>query len=246
VQPNFTPDVGFVRRANMSQYAGEVNWLPRTANPSIRNFVLGTGVEYFRSGETGDIETRTQDARAGIQFNNNGSTNFTITRTFDRLVEPFDIRSNVAIPVGDYAYQSYAADVNTGNSRRLFATGRYGWGEFWNGHNREFSSTINVRLDYHWSVDLNYTRNRVVLPDDAFTTQLVGARFLYAFTSRAFVNAFFQYNADTRQVSSNIRFNITHRPLSDLYVVYNDTRDTARGQIVGRAVVVKLTNLFNF
>ena len=60
------------------------------------------------------------------------------------------------------------------------------------------------------------------------------------------MNAFFQYNADTRQVSSNIRFNITHHPLSDLYVVYNDTRDTARGEIVGRALIVKLTNLFNF
>jgi hypothetical protein len=67
-----------------------------------------------------------------------------------------------------------------------------------------------------------------------------------AFNSRSFVNAFFQYNADTKQVSSNIRFNITHHPLSDLYVVYNDTRGTAWGEVEGRAVIVKLTNLFNF
>ena len=38
--------------------------------------------------------------------------------------------------------------------------------------------------------------------------------------------AYFQYNADTHQFSSNIRFNIQHHPLSDLYLVYNDTRDT--------------------
>jgi hypothetical protein len=47
-------------------------------------------------------------------------------------------------------------------------------------------------------------------------------------------------------VSSNIRFNLTHRPLSDLYLVYNHTHDTGRGQMVGRAFMIKLTNLFNF
>jgi hypothetical protein len=47
-------------------------------------------------------------------------------------------------------------------------------------------------------------------------------------------------------VSSNLRFNFTHHPLSDLYVVYNDRRDTASGQLLERAVIVTLTNLFNF
>ena len=85
-----------------------------------------------------------------------------------------------------------------------------------------------------------------MLSNGSFTTDLVGARFTYAFTPRAFLNAFFQYNADTHQVSSNIRFNIMHRPLSDLYLVYNDTRDTDSGELVGRAFMIKLTNLFNF
>jgi hypothetical protein len=59
-------------------------------------------------------------------------------------------------------------------------------------------------------------------------------------------NAFLQYNADTRQVSSNIRFNWTHHPLSDIYLVYNDIHDIRRGEPVGRSFIVKLTNLFNF
>jgi len=86
----------------------------------------------------------------------------------------------------------------------------------------------------------------VVLPQGSFTTQLVGARVLYGFSPRLFLNAFFQYNADTRQVSSNIRFNFTHHPLSDLYIVYNDRRDTTNGGLVERALVVKVTNLFTF
>ena len=47
-------------------------------------------------------------------------------------------------------------------------------------------------------------------------------------------------------MSSNIRFNITYRPLSDLYVVYNDTRDGARREIIGRSLVIKLTRMVDF
>ena len=79
-----------------------------------------------------------------------------------------------------------------------------------------------------------------------FSSDLVGARFLYAFNPRAFFNAFIQYNADTSQISSNIRFNLIHHPLSDLFLVYNELRDSGNGQLLGRGLVFKLTNLFNF
>ncbi len=63
----------------------------------------------------------------------------------------------------------------------------------------------------------------------AFTTDLLGIRWLWGFSPRAFLNAFFQYNTDTHEVSSNIRFNIVHHPLSDLYLVYNERRNTDAG-----------------
>jgi hypothetical protein len=95
-------------------------------------------------------------------------------------------------------------------------------------------------------MDFTLDRNQVKLPNGAFTVNLVGAKFIYGFSPRAFFNAFIQYNADTHQVSSNIRFDLIHHPLSDLYLVYNDTRDTITGEIRERALIVKLTNLFSF
>ena len=111
---------------------------------------------------------------------------------------------------------------------------------------RAYIAGMGVRPNYHLNLDLSYTRNEVTLPNGSFTTGLIGARILYGFNPRAFFNAFLQYNADTHQVSSNLRFNFTHHPLSDLYVVYNDRRDTVNGQLLERAVILKLTNLFNF
>jgi hypothetical protein len=105
---------------------------------------------------------------------------------------------------------------------------------------------MDIRANYHLNLDLSYSRNHVILPNGEFTTELLGARVLYGFSPRLFLNAFLQYNADTRQVSSNIRFNFTHHPLSDIYIVYNDRRETAGGQLVERALILKVTNLFTF
>jgi len=61
-----------------------------------------------------------------------------------------------------------------------------------------------------------------------------------------FLNAPLHYNTDARQWSSNIRFNIIHRPLSDFFFVYNDRRDTVSGALVDRALIAKMTCIMAF
>ena len=162
------------------------------------------------------------------------------------MTDPFGIRRDITIPEGDYRYLGYTARFTTNPGRKLSGNGRVEWGEFWNGRRRSFSAGFGWRPDYRFKMDVDYSRNQVNLANGEFTTDLVGARFLYAFNPNTFLNAFFQYNADTQQVSSNIRFNIIHNPLSDFFLVYNDLRDTNNEQLIQRAIIVKFTNLFNF
>lgn len=56
-----------------------------------------------------------------------------------------------------------------------------------------------------------------------------------------FLNALVQYNNDARQWSSNVRFNLIHRPLSDIFLVYNERRNSEGGDLIDRAVIAKLT-----
>ncbi len=247
VQANFNPEMGFVRRGNMSQYSGDFTWKPLLRkSDTIRNLSFGTSLDYFGGSSSGKIETRTQELNAGIQFENTATIDFAAIETFDRLTNPFRIRPDISIPVGDYQYRNYTAKFTTNPSAKIKGNGNINWGEFWNGHNKSLGGGMTIRPNYHLNVDLTYSRNHAELANGRFTTNLVGTRFVYAFTPRAFLNAFIQYNTDTHQVSSNIRFNVTHHPLSDLYLVYNDRRDTTNGQLVERAFTVKLTNLFSF
>ena len=245
VQTNFNPEAGFVRRRDNTNYAGEFTWKPLLRrSESIRNLSFGTSLDYFNGGN-GKIETREEGATAGITFENNAFINVGMTQTFDRLVRPTLIQ-RIAIPAGDFQYRQYSASFNTSQSEKLSGTGGVNWGEFWNGHRKSYNAGLGLKPNYRLNFALNYTRDRIELPAGTSTSDLVGTRFIYGFSPRSFVNAFVQYNGQTHEVSTNIRFNITYRPLSDLYLVYNDRRDSRNGEPVERAFVVKLTNLFNF
>ena len=62
-----------------------------------------------------------------------------------------------------------------------------------------------------------------------------------------FLDALVQYDRDQDQINANVRFNFIHRPLSDLFIVYNEQRFT-NGLAVnpGRAIIVKFTEMMSF
>ena len=247
IQTNFNPEVGFVQRGDNTHYRGDVAWNPLIeSSPLFRNIVMNLAFNYYEDGETEQIETREEGANLGVRFENNGSVNFKVIRTFDRLLEQFPIHSSVSIRQGDYSYLGYSASASSNPSGKISGNGSVEWGEFWSGRRRSFIGGVSWKPNVNFKMDVDYTRNQVNLAEGEFTLDLVGARFLYAFSPRAFFNAFIQYNADTRQVSSNVRFNVIHHPLSDLFLVYNELRDTQNGQLLQRGLVFKLTNLFNF
>ena len=247
IQTNFNPEVGFVRRGDNTHYNGEVSWNPLFENsPVFRNLVIGTTFDYYEDGESEQIETREERVDLGLRFENNGSVDFSILQTFDRLRDVFPIHPSVSIPEGDYRYVGYSARASSNPSGKISGNGTVEWGAFLSGRRRSFTGGASWKPNIHFRLDVDYTHNQVNLAEGRFTSDLVGARVLYAFSPRAFFNAFIQYNADTSQISSNIRFNLIHHPLSDLFLVYNELRDTSNGQLLERGLVFKLTNLFNF
>ena len=84
------------------------------------------------------------------------------------------------------------------------------------------------------------------LPKTSFVTTLVNWRTGYSFNTNMFLDALVQYRSDIRQVSTNLRFNLIHRPLSDFFIVYNEQQFTDDAVTAGRGVVVKYTHLFSF
>ena len=87
------------------------------------------------------------------------------------------------------------------------------------------------------------------LAEGDFTTHLLNTRVTYAMTSRSFVSALVQYNSRSNSVSTNARLRWEYQPGSELFVVYNEQRDTLGERfpdLVNRVFIVKVNRLFRF
>jgi hypothetical protein len=71
----------------------------------------------------------------------------------------------------------------------------------------------------------------------------------YTITPLMFASALGQYNSATRRAGANVRLRWKYGPGSELFVVYNDERDTlVRGvpNLQNRAFIIKTNRLFRF
>ncbi len=81
-----------------------------------------------------------------------------------------------------------------------------------------------------------------------FVTSIWTMRTNYSFTTNMFLDALVQYNSARNMVNANIRFNIMHHPLSDLFIVYNEQRFTTPENPIatGRGLIVKFNQMLSF
>jgi len=99
------------------------------------------------------------------------------------------------------------------------------------------------------SLEPTYSVNWVDLVQGSFTTHLMGSRLSFTPTPRMFVSAFLQFNSSNHAVASNVRLRWEYRPGSEVFVVYNEDRDTQAlrfPRLTNRAFVVKINRLLRF
>ena len=121
----------------------------------------------------------------------------------------------------------------------------YSDGEFYNGERRSYGLGAGFTPNPQFNLQLFWNHADLSFPTRDFTTDLVSSRLAYSFNTNMFLNALIQYSSRDGWVASNVRFNLIHKPLSDLFIVYNERR-TPEGDVIDRALITKLTYLFDF
>jgi hypothetical protein len=246
----FNPEVGYLRRADIRRSNAEFRFSPRLeSSRSIRKLSWIGGVAYVEDG-AGRVEARDQEAEFAIEFENADRFAVAYAGTYEFVPRPFRIASNVFVPVGGYRYDSASLSYNTGPQRRVTGNLRVDYGTFYSGHRTALSATRG-RLSFgpQFFVEPSYTVNWVDLVEGTFTTHLAGARVTYTPTSRMFASALVQYNSDNTTVATNVRLRWEYRPGSEIFVVYNDERDTrALGfpTLASRSLILKVNRLVRF
>jgi hypothetical protein len=246
VGDTFNPEVGFIRRRDFRKSATQLRFSPRPASiQAVRKLTWTVSLDYFEDG-AGRMESRQQEGRFNAELDNSDQVTLQATRSFERLVDPFQVATALEIAPGRYTFTDYRVSYNFGPQRRLSGNVAYNWGDFYDGSIHSVSvnqgrAVVSNRLSLEPGVSVNFLDFEA-----GESTQAVWRlRGDYAFTPRMFASALVQYNSGLRAFSSNLRFRWEYRPGSELFVVWTDERDTRPngGGLQSRALVVKVTRL---
>jgi len=251
VGDNFNPEIGFMRRDDFRRTYTAAQYSPRPQNiDAIRQFTWRGTLDYTTGASTGLIETRVSQLSFNTEFENSDQFNLDIQDNYELLENPFQITPDVAIPIGGYGFSDYYVSYGLGTQRLISGTISLQRGDFFNGDITAVGYRRGrVEITRQFSISPGISINNIDLPQGRFTTKLVTSRFTYTLTPRMFFSGLLQYNSSNNALSSNLRLRWEYQPGSELFVVYNDVRDTelrSTPLLQNRAFIIKFTKLLRF
>jgi hypothetical protein len=250
VGEGFNPEIGFLRRESFRRTYGQGRFSPRPANSRVvRKYSYEVRLDYI-TDPNNVMETREQAAAFRIDFANGDGLDFEYSDDYELLRDPFSIVSNVTIASGGYDFREVRTQYQLGPQRHVNGRLKLSSGTFYDGTKTEAGYQGRVELTPRLAVEPRITIDWIDLTAGSFTTRLVSARTVYAFSAHMAISALLQYASTSQTLSSNIRWRWEYRPGSDFYVVYSDGHDTVTRtgipSLQNRSVALKLTRLFRF
>jgi hypothetical protein len=250
---HFNNELGYYRRIGVIKYLLDTGFRPRLKalqRRGIREMHPHIIASIF-TDQSGDLVARQLHIGYTFFFNSGGWLEFIALPEYQLLTEPFLIhRGSPPIPEGGYSWLRYQVWISTDDSRMLSASIRPTIGGLWSGTQRSVQAEVNFKPSHKFNFSLGVQRTDASLeqPLTDFVTSIWTMRANYSFTTNMFFDSFVQYNRDRDMVNANIRFNIIHHPLSDLFVVYNEQRFTTPENPIpaGRGFIVKFTQMLSF
>jgi hypothetical protein len=242
---SFRNDLGFTPRRGIATLFGSYERVLRPANTRalVREQSIGVKLDSTSDDRYSQSLTRVGGFTYQLQMRDGATVDATATNTFEQLEAPFNVGRNLRIVPGEYTYNNFTIDYRSNQSAWLSGNLGIEAGEFWTGTQRIASTGVRVRMNEHVATSASLARTNIDLPQGTFAANLARFRLDWSFSPRLFLNAFVQYNGEADTWLSNIRFNFVHHPLSDIYVVWNETRLPTE---VRRALMLKYTHLITF
>jgi hypothetical protein len=225
VQDNFNAEAGFVQRRGVRTTKAYFSPTPRPKRGSIK-LMEPMYVLTYATDQHNRLVNRLHHLMWGTTLRDDSFINVIYQKNLDVLDLPFNIRPGVRIPIGSYNMNEWILTYNTSPGKRLYQRLTFSPTDFYGGTRRSVSAAYGLRASSRLATELQYNRNDVKMPWGNFLVNLATLRVDYTFSPKMTIRSLSQYNTSTHEFSNNIRFNLIHHAGSDLYVVYNDLRQT--------------------
>lgn len=248
----FTNDLGFFRRTGVRKYF--IDWGIRPRPEAMRRLGVREMHPHIVWNYYEDLEgnIRAKRLHTGYTFfmESGGFWELSANPAFERIDAPFTIDRRVdPIPAGSYGWNEWMLRGSSDASAPVSVGFTGILGGLWSGTQRTVRGNVTFKPSYRFrtTLSLQRTHAELDLPDADFDKTLFTARTNYSFNKNMFVDALVQYDPEADLFNSNVRFNLIHHPLSDLFIVWNEQRfTTGDGTPPGRSLTVKVTQMLAF
>lgn len=245
VGKNFTPEAGFLRRADFRETLAQFRISRRpTSWHGVRKFNYEGGLDYITDG-SGRLANRQGRAVIRTDMQSGDMWSVGLFRDFEFVPAAFQIASTL-VAAGSYDEPTLRAAYALGSQRRISGEIAAARGGFYGGTRTDLGYRGRAEVSSQLSLEPGLSINRVELPSGRFTATLGSLRASFSFNPRMLTAAFLQYNSTTHLLTTNVRYRWEYRPGSELFLVYSDGRDTfGRGfpPFTSRGLTLKITRL---
>ncbi len=244
---DFNPGLGFVDRRGVRRLYATVGAHPQPGSTRLYEFNPYVETDFY-TNLSGRLESRTVTGAFSVAFTSGDIITVQASDRSEHLFEATPI-AGVTVSSGTYEWREARASYLVAGSKKLSGTFSVSGGDFYDGSRLSFSAAARLRPSPHLTADLGINRNDLTLNGTDFTADVYSARIRYARDVRTFLMGFVQYNQTTEELISNVRFNLIHAPLSDLFLVFTERRSLADGvsdAVLERGVTLKVTRLLAF
>ena len=252
---NFFPALGFANRTGIKEAEVFLGHTKRFGEGSwLRSFE--NSVEIVRTTDTeGNVESEALEFELAQIENQSGDQAFLLYNDIrEVLTRPFNIVEGVTIPVGDYNYERYGAEISTGGQRAFRLILHLEDGGFFSGDRKTAELGLEWWPNEHFTSAIEYEYNDIDLPEGNFDTQLLRLRTDIAFNPEWAWITTAQYDNQSDSLGINSRLQWIPRAGSEFYIIYNGgwidrgelDRDATGFSQVGESATVKISHTFRF
>lgn len=245
----YNPEVGFVPRVDYKRFNPDLGYRFFPKSTFINSH--GPQVEYeLRWNETLGSTDRDIKLQYEVRFQSLAQLTIGYTNSYIYLFDDFDPTRTGGEPLlagTDYTTDRYGFEFRS-NPRQPFNVRLEGQaGEYFTGNIASLRSEIAWRIGYTANIGMNFSYNRIRLPEPQNDADLllVGPRIDLTFSKSLFWTTFIQYNNQIENININTRLQWRFAPVSDFFLVYTDNYFPDSFSPKQRSLVLKLNYWLN-
>ncbi|MEM7199635.1 MAG: DUF5916 domain-containing protein [Planctomycetota bacterium] len=217
IEPEFDPQLGFVRRTGIRRYQWDSSFTRRSGGV-LQEFELGSSPQLTTTDSNGD-DSWSLPLELDIRFQSQDRIGVEARRRFERVPSAFEINDGVFVSAGEYYETRFEAFASAADNRVLGGSVSVEWGDLFSGDLLRWSVRPSFIPNRYLQISAEYQEFIVNLNEGDFTTRVAEGRVDVTPSPDLAWRNLVQWDTNSRDLTFQSRLRWIREPGQDLFLV---------------------------